>query len=367
MSARLISIVLPDLSGGGAEHLCFRLAEEFVSRNHRVDIVVLVRRGELIDHVPPGVRVVALNVRRIRQAILPIARYLRTERPDALLAAMFPLTVASLVASALARVPTRIVISEHTSLIRETAEASRAVRWLLRPSIRWLYPRAHGVVAVSLGVARELATLGRLDPARIHVVANATASGRINNATSREVGEKWRARGHARLIAVGSLKKVKDYPTMMRAVEMLRTDVPVRLLVLGEGGERAAIERLARELNLDDVVEMPGYVSDPRWFIMQADLLLLSSTLEGFGNVLVEALSCGTPVVSTDCPFGPREILADGRYGALVPVGDAVAFAAAIRATLEKPVDRASLIARAASFSVERAADEYLALLVPER
>ncbi|UWX04047.1 glycosyltransferase [Pseudoxanthomonas sp. NC8] len=175
----------------------------------------------------------------------------------------------------------------------------------------------------------------------------------------------WAGGAHKRVLAVGMLKTPKDFPLLIRAFSLLRAQVDARLLILGEGTERARLEKLVHELGLQGMVMLPGYVADTAPFYAQSDLFVLSSDHEGFGNVIVEALEQGCPVVSTDCPSGPREILTDGRCGRLVPVGDVAALAAAMQESLASAHDHDALRARAQDFSVSRISDQYLDLLLP--
>ena len=168
-----------------------------------------------------------------------------------------------------------------------------------------------------------------------------------------------------RIETVGTLKAVKDFPTLLRAFARLREQANARLLILGEGEGRAELESLVQSLGLSDAVELPGFVGDPGPYYAKADLFVLSSDHEGFGNVIPEALGRGVPVVSTDCPSGPREILCDGKYGALVPVGDAEALAQAMLASLQSTHDPAALKARARDFAVDTIAGQYLDHLLP--
>jgi glycosyltransferase involved in cell wall biosynthesis len=344
------------------------VGEELGRRGYRVDYVLLQKRGELLDHVPRGGRIVDLGVGRCRHAVRPIARYVRRERPLAVLAAMWPLTAVSIVAVRLSGVASRVVVSDHTMLSMSPScrgpLRARLVSW----SLRLLYPRADGIVAVSHGVAGELARIGNIAPNRIRVIYNPAFRREASaGVLQKDIAGSWLEDGHVRLIAVGSLISSKDYPTMLDAVDRLRRRVPVRLLVLGEGAERSSLEQRTRALGLESHVRMPGFVPDPRPYISHAHVFLLSSAWEGFGNVLVEALSSGTQVVSTDCPSGPREILADGACGRLTPVGDAAALADAVTLALREPIASDALRARAALFNVERATDQYLELLLPDR
>jgi glycosyltransferase involved in cell wall biosynthesis len=343
------------------------LAKEFLARGHAVEIVLMRAEGELLPMVPDGAGIIDLKAPRLRSALLPLARYLRQTRPDVLLAAMWPLTSLAVWARDLARVSTRVVVSDHTDYMASPEAASRAGRLKLRGSMRWSYPRTVGVVAVSGGVARSVAGLAGMPQERISVIHNPV---RPPSAAQTQqpctAAAEWARHDGPRLIAVGSLKPAKDFAHLLTAFAQARRQADARLLILGEGRLRGELEALRGRLGLDGAVDMPGFVPDPYPYLARADLFVLSSAWEGFGNVIVEALACGTPVVSTDCPSGPREILEDGRHGTLVPVGDADALARAILAALAADHDRPALIRRAQDFSVERAADAYLKLLFPQ-
>jgi glycosyltransferase involved in cell wall biosynthesis len=233
--------------------------------------------------------------------------------------------------------------------------------------MRWSYPRADGVVAVSAGVAQTITALAGLPTQRVSVIHNPVGPPKADAMTASAcAAPAWVDHKGPKVIAIGTLKEQKGFPLLLSAFVNVRQLADARLLVLGEGPLRGELEALRSRLGLDGAVDMPGFVADPYPYLAKADVFVLSSAWEGFGNVIVEALACGTKVVSTDCPSGPREILVDGRYGKLVPVGDAGALAQAILAALDEDHDRAALIRRSQDFSVEKAADEYLRLLLPE-
>lgn len=358
-----LAILLPDLRGGGAERLNLHLAEEFLRRGHGVDLVVLRAEGPLLADVPAGGRLVDLKARRFRHALGPLARYLRARRPAALLASMWPLTGIAAAARLLAGAGTRLVLAEHTHLSR--SEAVKGASDLVNRGLgRALYGRAEGVVAVSEGVKADLVARTGLAPEAVSVIYNPVRRPSPDARGEADLLAWWKAAPRA-VIAVGALKPAKDYPTLFRAFVRFRETADARLLVLGEGPLRGELEALAASLGLADQVRMPGAVPDPYPYLGQADLFVLSSAWEGLGNAVIEALVAGTQVVSTDCPSGPAEILEDGRHGRLAPVGDAEALARAMHAALEAPIERELLMRRGAEFSIERAADQYLALLDP--
>lgn len=342
------------------------LAKEFLARGHAVEIVLMRAEGELLPLAPDGAGLVDLKAPRLRGALLPLARHLRQTRPDALLAAMWPLTSLAVWARDLARVPTRVVVSDHNDFRLAPPGNSAQGRFKMRRTMRWSYPRADGIVAVSAGVAQSVAALANLPPERVSVIHNPIVPPSADAlAAAASAAPAWADHDGPKVIAIGTFKEQKNHALLLTAFARVRQQADARLLILGEGRLRGDLEALRRRLGLDGAVDMPGFVPDPYPYLARADLFVLSSAWEGFGNVIVEALACGTPVVSTDCPSGPREILADGRHGKLVPVGDADALAQAILAALAADHDRPALIRRAQDFSLERAADAYLKLLLP--
>lgn len=366
MSGRQVSLILPDLRGGGAERVAVNLANAFAQRGYSVDMVLLSVAGELLVDLQPGIRLVDLKVQRMRLALPALVRYMRQARPSAVLACMWPLTVLALWARTLSRVPTRLVVAEHTTWSRSELLKRCSVGWQVRTSMRCFFPRADGIVAVSQGAADDLANFAPLERQAITVIYNpVVGDGPAPELATPEAPTGWCVGTHRRVLAVGTLKEIKDYRTMIAAFATLRQRVDARLLILGEGECRSALEAQARHLGITDSVFMPGFVKDTAPYYSRADLHVLSSTGEGFGNVIVEALAAGTPVVSTDCPSGPREILSNGQFGRLVPVGDVDALATAMQESLTASHDKAALMARAQDFSIEKAVDQYEALLFP--
>lgn len=360
------SFLLPDLRGGGAERVAVNLANGFAQRGYIVDMVLLSATGELLSDLHPDIRVVDLKVQRMRWALPALVRYLRRARPAAVLAFMWPLTVIALWARTLSRAPTRLVVAEHTTWSRSELLKRWSVGWQIRASMHRFFPKADAIVAVSQGAADDLAHFATLDHSAITVIYNPVVGDRPMLQVpppSAPVG--WCVGSHLKVLAVGTLKEIKDYSTLLNAFAVLRQRVDARLLILGEGECRAELEAQARRMDISDSVFMPGFVKDTAPYYHHADLHVLSSTGEGLPTVIIEALAAGTPVVSTDCPSGPREILCGGQFGHLVQVGDVEALAAAMQASLTATHDRAALMARAQDFSIDKAVDQYEALLFP--
>lgn len=363
MSPKRIAILLPDLRGGGVERVRLLLAKEFLDKGFTVDVVLMKAHGDLLQEVPQACRIIELGVNRIRGLWWPLSRYLQREKPMAMLSAMWPMTAVSVLAVKTARVSTNLVLSEHVDM-RFTPSLGFANRFLLKFLGRWIYSAANGVVAVSQGVKDSLGAVARLQSRRVTVIYNP-----IRTVTDLDIptGDatliKWWFDGDVRLIAVGSLKSQKDYPTLLHALVRLRSACDARLLLLGEGPERATLEALVDELGLSDAVRLPGFRADPFKYLSKATIFVLSSKYEGFPNVITEALACGLPIVSTDCPSGPAEILKGGQYGKLVVVSDDEALARAIIATVNAPVPTQLLRARAKDFLPSVAGKQYLRLL----
>lgn len=386
-----LAIYVPDLAAGGVSRVAVDLAAALSGRGHQVDLVLCRAAGPLLGDAPDAVNLVELQrsrlfpayllaaapasllpllslyVRRPRRTLpnlryLPaLTRYLRRRRPDALLAAKTMSNLLALWAARLAGVPTRIVISEHTHL---SSEARREGWRCLLPSIQRTYRRAAARVAVSDGVAADLSQLARIPRREVATIYAALGARRSEQSETSPDHAWFRPDGPPVILAAGRLTAQKDFATLLRAFAGVRRRRPARLMILGEGALRAELERLAGALGVASDVAMPGWAPRPHAYMARAAVFVLSSVWEGLPLVVVEALAAGCPVVSTDCPSGPAEILGGGAYGRLVPVGDAAALAEAVVAALDEPPHRDRLRRRARHFSTDRAADRYLDVLL---
>jgi len=328
-----------------------------------VDLVLANAEGPYIKDVAAEVNVVDLQSRSVIFSMPALIRYLRRQRPEAMLSAMNHANVVAVWARQLAAVKTRLVVSQrHTltaSMDNVRFQRERLVSWLMRYS----YNRADGVIAISCGVADDLAAAIGMPRNDIHVIYNPALLPNVIEKSRLPLLHPWFASDEPPVIlAVGRLTAAKDFPTLIRAFARLRTERPVRMAILGEGERRGELEALVTKLGLTSDVILPGFVDNPFAWMRRSALFVLSSAWEGFGNVLVEAMACGIPIVSTDCPNGPAEILENGRWGRLVPVGDAKALAAAMAATLDES-KHPNVEARAAMFDVDTAVEGYLRVL----
>jgi glycosyltransferase involved in cell wall biosynthesis len=346
---------MADLAGGGAERMMVNLAGGLAARGVRVDLVLVRAEGPYLADVPPEVRRVDLRRRTTGGAIPALAAYLRRERPDALLATLRHVSLAAAIAHALAGVDTALFVREANTPSRRKVPRSDLKAQAVGLAMRWAYGRAAGVLAVSEGVADDLVRTQGAPAERVTTVYNPVVTPDVAAKAAAEAGHPWLdGDGPPVVLGVGSLQPKKDFPTLIDAFARLRAQRPARLVVLGEGPQRADLERLVRERGLEADVDLPGFVPNPFAYMARARVFALSSVLEGLPGVLIQALACGCPVVATDCPSGPFEILEGGRFGELVPMRDPVALAAALGRTLDEVPDREALRGRSDAFAADR-------------
>ena len=400
-----IAIVVKSLSGGGVQRKALFVASGLLERGHEVDLVVLLPICDLPDEIPDRCRLFFLSVGRFKNTPIPanlehvsarqvaperfpwrtrceraarlasrhwkqlpflagteflgwakgVAAYLERERPDAVLA----MHISSVVPTTMARSLT----GRHVHVVATLHKLFRTRRWLRR--ISGFYPHADFLVGISSDVAARLAGLTRLPIERIHTVYNPIVSADVSRKANEPVDHPWlSAPDRPVVLAAGRLEEEKDFPTLLSAFAMLLERRRARLIVIGKGSQLSMLRSLAEKLRIGEHVDFPGFVANPLPFMSGADLFVLSSRQEGLPTALVEAMACGCRVVSTDCRYGPAEILEGGRLGELVPVGDSRALADAMDRTLSTPPDPDVLRGRAAFFGVDPAVDRYEALLL---
>jgi glycosyltransferase involved in cell wall biosynthesis len=341
---KLISLFVPSLrshGGGGVVHNTLRLAEEFAKEGLAVDIVVVGDRGNVLATPAKGVRVVNLRAGRTLGSLMPLIRYLGRAKPGILVSARPLANCIAVWAVRLRGHKTQLILSERSNIAAETREARDWQTRMLPLLMRVSYKRADAVVAVSGGVADVLSKTIRYPRDRISVIYNPIVNASTVRKRNQPCKHPWLAPGQPPVIlATGRLAPQKCFETLIGAFAQLRRRIDARMIILGEGEERARLEDLAQRLDVDSAVDMPGFVPNPYPYMRKASVFVLSSGYEGFGNVLVEAMACGTPVVSTDCPSGPAEILENGKWGRLVPVGDSAAMSRSHRRRFGSKIPR---------------------------
>jgi len=333
--ANKLAIFLPSLSGGGAEHAMLNLAHGIASCGYAVDLVLAQAKGPYLNHVNGTIRLVDLKASRMLSSLPGLTRYLRRERPSALLSTLDYANVVALWARRLAGTPGRVAVNEQNTISRSAPNSARRRQRMVLPLVKRFYPWADYIIGNSQGVADDLVKVTGLPRKRIHILYNPVMTPEAREKARAPLNHPWFEAGQPPvLLAVGRLTRQKDFPVLLQAFAQVRQTWPARLIILGEGPDRSSLEALVNQLGVEHDVSLPGFVTNPYAYMSRASLFVLSSRWEGLPTVLIEALYCGSPVVSTDCPSGPREILRDGQYGQLVPVGEADALARAIERTL---------------------------------
>ncbi|WP_290649806.1 glycosyltransferase [Aquisalimonas sp.] len=355
--------VLISFSGdGGVERMVLNLLRRFPEQGCQTDLLTLRTEGGHFHSVPNAVRHLPLGVRHASTCVPALVRYLRRERPAVLLAAKDRAGRAALLARRLAGVETRVYIRLGNTLSASLAQDSGLKRWWRYMPIRRLYPWADGLIAVSDGVAQDVAATSGVKRDRIHVIRNPVLTDTLAEQAEAPVEHPWLQvpRTEPVIMGLGRLTRQKDFPTLLDAFARLQHRRGARLIILGEGPERGALEAQAYRLGITARLHLAGFQSNPYAWLRRTDLFVLSSAWEGSPNALTEALALGRPSVSTDCPSGPREILGSGKYGPLVPVGDADAMAEAMMKTLTAPLPSATLQEAVAGYRDETSAARYL-------
>ena len=371
---KVVSFLLLTLPTDGVSRVILNLAKGFVERGLKVDIVVLKAEGDALVWIPSGARVVELNAQMQGVGkllyLFSLVRYLRKVQPASLIVCRDDINFGS-IAKYLAMVSTQVLLISHTNLSQYLDYSSDDVKnsfsaYLLKRFL-WFYGLADGIIAVSQGVADSLVNLAGRPLKQVRVIYNPVVTPEVLAKAEEPVNHPWFAAGEPPVIVgVGRLQALKDFPTLIRAFALVRQHMPARLMILGDGEERQNLETLISELGLTSDIALPGFVSNPYAYMSKASVLAMSSLCEGFGNVIAEALACGTPVVTTDCPSGPAEILDFGNYGSLVPLADPEALAQAILTTITSPRNSEALRQRAKLFSLDTVVDSYLKVLNPD-
>ncbi|MBF2065779.1 MAG: glycosyltransferase [Calothrix sp. C42_A2020_038] len=358
-----VAIFLRCLFGGGTERVMVNLANSFTDCGLKVDLVLAHKSGPYLSQVAPKVRIIDFKSPKLAASVPKLARYLQQEQPLSLLSALHYPSEIAIFAKHTARVKTRVVIAEQNTLSLEAKNLPQRTARLTPLKARLFYPWANAIVAVSQGVADDLAQVIKVPRQQIQVIYNPVIPPDILEKSQKDVAHPWFNSGEPPVIlGVGRLIEQKDFPTLIRAFAQVLSIRPARLMILGVGSQKPYLETLIRELNLENYVTILGFQENPYAYMARASVFALSSAWEGFGNVIVEALAVGTPVVSTNCLSGPAEILAGGKYGSLVPVGDSQAMAKSILKVLSGnyPIVDSNWLNQ---FTYSKAASKYIDVL----
>jgi glycosyltransferase involved in cell wall biosynthesis len=385
MRMKKIAIFLPNLFGGGVQHIMIVLAKEFSRIGYEVHLVLVKAEGPYLSRLTPEIKVwdirnneflagtdynpnhvANLKAFAMLKALPGLIRYIVKNKPDVLLSAMSFVNVIAVLAKWFSRQSIRVVLSERNNF----SMAKKLVLKWKAPFIQFLmkitYPKADAIIAISKGVADDLAKNLSLNPEKITVVYNPCDVDEVLNKAKEEIDHTWfNNKEIPVIVAIGRLAPQKDFMTLIKAFAQIVKQRKARLVILGEGYLRKQLELEINTLGIEQWVDLHGFVNNPYPYMNSADLFVLSSRYEGFGNVVVESLALGVPVVSTECPSGPAEILENGKWGYLVPVGNTNALSGAILRALNQPINNGIQL-RANDFSIEKAITGYLKALFPD-
>lgn len=359
-----IAFLTDKMSTGGVGRVLLNFANELSSRGVKVDLVVSKKKGPYIEILSPSVKIFEIGTTNRIGALPKLTAYLFFNRPAVMATDRLRLNFLALDAARLTRSKTKVSMTAHVPLSMRLARLKPSKRKRMEKRIRAYIPRNHSLIGVSKGVVNDMVQNLHFPSDKVHLVYNPIINKEMFEMAQEVVDHPWfKEKELPILLSAGRFYDQKDFPTLINGFEKLWKRLKCRLVILGEGEQKEEIEKLSRQKGLSEYIFMPGFVINPYKFMAQADLFVLSSKWEGFGNVLAEAMALGTPVVSTNCPYGPSEILEDGKYGPLVPVGDAGALAHAMEKVLKAPIPRELLKKGAARFTVEQSAQDFTKVL----
>ena len=352
---------------GGMELMMSRLVKAFVERGLKVDLLTVKQNGPYFEDASHGVNIIKLPFSHTYANLLPLVNYLRNYRPESLLVSKDRAIRTASIAKRLAKIDFRLVGKLGTNLSASLDHKYAVQRFFRTATMRWHYRYVDSLISVSQGVAEDTMSLTGLPTDRLPVIYEPAIPPDIIEQASRLCGHPWLdIKTQPVIVGAGRLTEQKDFPTLLRAFARVRHKRQCRLVIFGEGGQRNALWTLARDLGIAQDFDLPGHSEHLYAALAKADVFALSSRWEGLGNVLVEALAVGTPVISTDCHSGPREILLDGRIGPLGPVGNDEALAGSLITVLDHPPDPSTWQASLTRFKLEHAVTNYLRILQPD-
>lgn len=356
-----LTLFLPSLAAGGAPRIMINVGTALDEQGYDVEFVLAKKEGEFLEDVS-NIPVVGLDARVVR-AVLPLHRYLRKKEPTVLMSTTHAANIVAIWATSLARTETKLIVREPTTLSNQAKEFTSFKNKLIPPLVKYSYPYADQFIAISKGVKDELVDTVGINESKIEVIYNPIVTPDIEPKSKESVEHPWFDGDEPVILGAGRLTPQKDFPTLIRAFDELRDERDAKLVILGEGKERQTLESLIENVERGDSIDLYGYVDNPYKYMRKADVFVLSSAWEGFGNVIVEAMACGTTVVATNCESGPAEILADGEYGYLVPVGNERVLANKLQLALDRPLKEGTVRKRAAEFRLDQVISQYSSIL----
>ena len=355
-----LAVLLATSGHSGVDRVMNNLLPAIAARGIKVDLLHIKNHGPYIDD--PKINVIPLGSAHVNTSLTAVIRYLREQQPDVLFCDKDKVNRLALWARRLAGVKTRVVIRTGTTISIDMAHRKFSQRLIQTLSMRLFYRWADAIVVPSEGAADDLAQVCRLPRERVKAVPSPVITPQFNSALESPVTHTWlQNRKTPVILAVGELSPRKDFATLVRAFARVKKQQPVKLILLGKGKQQSSLRQLAQTLNInEDEFDMPGFEKNPYAYMAHADIFVSTSRWEGAPVVVMEALGAGLAIISSDCPSGPREILANGRYGKLFEIGDDEALAKAILDTLAQPPDQSTILAGAARYTLDNSVRCYL-------
>ncbi len=363
-----IGLLFSNFHSGGIQRVMLNLASGLTKMGWRVDLLLVDANGPLKEDIPAGCKLYDFQEKHVSRALLKLGTYLRNEKPKIILSSQTHINIVMIFARILSKWNGRLIVSEHIAI---DFAASNPHHWIDRffPFLASIfYRQTDKIILVSTDTARHFIESTHLPDNLIKVIYNPIVSEKLLVLAKCRNDHTWFTnQGFPVVLSAGRLTRQKDFDTLLRAFSLVSIKIPsAKLILLGEGEELTHLQQISQDLGIQNSIEFSGFTNNPFSYMANSSVFVLSSRWEGFGNVLVEAMACGCPVVSTDCPSGPAEILDHGKYGRLVPVGDPQSLADAILQELDSPHDRSELIERAKLFSVDRILPQYVDLFTHE-
>ena len=362
MENKTIAIFLPSLAGGGAEKMMLNLAKGFVDSGYSVDLLLVNKKGPYIDLVPNKVNLIDFQCNKSIKSLPKLIRYLKEKKPNSIISTLEFIDIITIWAKLIAKVKTKVVIRVPNNLIEHAKHEKKFKNKIYPILVKWFYPLADEIIAISKGVAKSTSKLTGINYEDINVIYNPVVNEKIESLSKEDNSHQW-FKNYPVILGVGRLTEQKNFSCLIDAFSLVRKEVKSKLIILGEGEKREELQEQINKLGLSGEVDLPGFKKNPYSFMRNAKVFVLSSNWEGFGNVLVEAMAMGTPVVSTDCESGPREILDNGKYGLLAPINNHQKLAEKILTSLNSPIEKSFLDERVNDFSVDSIKKEYLKVL----
>lgn len=360
-----IALYLPSMNSGGAEKVSSSLANFFIKEGFKVDLLLTKKTGIFLTLLDDNINVVELSGKRVALDIIPLLNYLKRSSPRVIISSMTHCNLLLSIAAVLFKKDCKYIGVEHTNFSQAIYDHPYFKRVLIKTLIKNLYSQLDGIISVSSGVKSDFILHFPKLEHKIEVIYNPFDLKFIRNEALKNCAHIWLQpdRAYKTILSIGRLTDAKDYKNLIKAIKIVSKTLNTRLIILGEGELEDDLKSYILSNNLSDVINMAGFVANPFSYLSRADVYVLSSKHEGLPSSLIEALICNTPIVSTDCPSGPSEVLQDGEWGDLVPVGDSEALSQAIINVLSKQKSKLDTSDRALDFSVNNIGNKYIAYI----